>query len=99
MESAEAHHFSAGRVSCFLYCLWPSLLAVGLPLSTAWKEVPLALTGVTRICLNTIFVNCDPDPAPSRGAAEWRKEEESRRQFWMPVPLPPELFPLPGQAV
>lgn len=62
-----------------------------------WKEVPLALTGVMRICLNTIFVNCDP--APSRGAAEWRKEEESRRQFWVPVPLPPELFALPGQAV
>lgn len=32
-----------------------------------WKEVPLALIGATPICLNSIFVNCDP--APSRGAA------------------------------
>lgn len=62
-----------------------------------WKEVPLALIGATPICLNSIFVNCDP--APSRGAADGGRRKESRRQFWVLVPLPPERFPLPGQAV
>lgn len=80
-SSSEAYHFRAGSL---LFPVLPVTFTLGNGLtfehspSSHWKGVPLALIGMTSICLNTDFVNCDP--APSHRAGKWRKEEEPRRQ-------------------